>query len=96
MQAMTMDGDGSDMVASMPPVSIQMGQWNASCCHVSAASALSVSVVGPPQRGAISIVTLSGSEAPTVKPLPTRVESAGVKPRGCGHSLQSVLCTFLI
>ena len=94
--APSMAMDGSEMAASMPPVSIQMGAWNASCCHVSPATASPISVVGPPQRGAISIVMLLGSEAPTVKPVAARMESVGSQPRDSGRSLQSVLCVFLI
>ena len=94
MQQMTMDGAG--MVANMPPVGIQLGPLNASCCHLSAAIAPAVSVVGPPESGATSIVTVSGSLVLAVRTVVTRAESADAQPRGSGSSLQAVLCIFLI
>ena len=48
MRSMTMDG--SDMAVGMPPVSIQQGPPNASCCQLSVALTSRVSVVGPPEK----------------------------------------------
>jgi hypothetical protein len=94
MRSMTIDG--SDMAVGMPPVSIQQGPLNASCCQLSVALTSPVSVVGPPERGATSIVTMSSPMAPTVRPVAARAEFAGAQPRGSGRSLQAVLCVFLI
>jgi hypothetical protein len=88
--------DGSGMVASMPPVGIQFGASDPSCCQLSAAIAPPVSVVGPPESGATSILPISAPSVLTVGPEVALAESAGVQPRGSGRSLQSVLCVFLI